>query len=276
MQIAILSGKGGAGKTLLAVNLVNLIDEANLIDCDVEEPNGIFYFPIDYKKTDVNILVPKIDDKKCTHCNKCVDFCRYNALIDFLGKVKLLPSLCHSCGGCKLVCEFDAITEREEPIGVIYQGDYKNHKIFGGELNIGKESGIEIISQLIDKADKKTVNIIDCPPGNGCSVMESIEEADYCILVSEPTVFGLENLKLVYELTTIYNKKIGLIINKANSYNNVIEDFAKSNAIKILGYIPFDKELSKLNSNQKIVSDNKRFKPYFNKIIEQIRQEVDL
>ncbi|MCF7924744.1 MAG: 4Fe-4S binding protein [Candidatus Izimaplasma sp.] len=276
MQIAILSGKGGAGKTLVAVNLVNLINLSTYIDCDVEEPNGKLYFSSEYNKKDINVLVPKINYKKCTHCNKCVDFCRYNALIDFLGKVKLLPSLCHSCGGCKLVCEFDAITEVKEPIGYIYQGDYKYHQIYGGELKIGKESGIEIISQLISKADKEKINIIDCPPGNGCSVMESIEQADYCILVSEPTIFGLENLKLVHELTTLYNKNIGLIINKANDYNNIIEDFAKTKDISIIGYIPFDKELAKLNSNQQLVSDNNKFKPYFIKIIEQIKQEVDL
>ena len=276
MQIAILSGKGGAGKTLLSVNLVNLINKANLIDCDVEEPNGIFYFPVDFKKTEVNILVPEINDKKCTHCNKCVDFCRFNALIDFLGKVKLLPSLCHSCGGCKLVCEYDAITERKEAIGYIYEGNYKNHKIYGGDLNIGKESGIEIINQLINKAKDDKVNIIDCPPGNGCSVMESIEKADFCILVSEPTIFGLENLKLVYELTCLYNKKVGLIINKANNNNEIIETFARNKKIKIIGKIPFNKELAKSNSSQNLISDNPKFKIYFDKIYANLKQEVKI
>lgn len=276
MQIAILSGKGGTGKTLLSVNLVNLINEANLIDCDVEEPNGFFYFPVDFKKTEVDILVPEINDKKCTHCNKCVDFCRYNALIDFLGKIKLLPSLCHSCGGCKLVCKADAITERTESIGFIYQGYYNNHNIYGGELKIGKESGIEIINNLIKKADSNKVNIIDCPPGNGCSVMESIAKADYCILISEPTIFGLENLKLVYELTNLYNKNVGLIINKASNNNSIIENFASDRKIKIIGYIPFDKELARLNAKQKIVSNNEKFKPYFNKILNALKHEVGI
>lgn len=273
MQLAILSGKGGAGKTLLAVNLANLIKNSVFLDCDVEEPNGVFYFSDTFNKEEIFNKIPIIDDNLCTHCHACIDFCRFNALIDFLGKTKVLPSLCHSCGGCQLVCEPGAITEKDELIGWINSTTLKNHKIFGGELRIGKETGVILIEKLIEKASSDQDTIIDCPPGNGCSVMESIRSADFCVLVSEPTIFGLENLKMVYELTKVYKKKSGIVINKALDKESMIVDFAKENKIPILGQIPFDKELALLNSNLEIVS-NYKYRSYFDHILKNIETEV--
>ena len=270
MQIACLSGKGGAGKTLLAVNLANLIKGSSFIDCDVEEPNGVFYFSDRFDREEIYNKIPKINDDACIHCNKCVDFCQYNALIDFLGKIKVLPSLCHSCGGCNLVCPSGAISEVDELIGWIQHKVVNQHDIYGGELRIGKESGVLLIEKLLDKVNKEKDSVIDCPPGNGCSVMESIEDADYCVLVAEPTVFGLENLKMVAELTKVFNKPRGIVINKASNDIKMIEDFAKEEAIEILGVIPFDKSLALNNSNLKMVSDMS-YKHYFQDILDAIK-----
>ncbi|MDA3932389.1 MAG: 4Fe-4S binding protein [Tenericutes bacterium] len=273
MQIAVLSGKGGAGKTLLAVNLANLIEGSTFLDCDVEEPNGIYYFSEYFIKEKVYSKIPVVDEKKCVNCNMCIDFCRYNALIDFIGKVKVLPSLCHSCGGCQLVCPHEAIKEKDELIGWINQTIINDHQIFGGELKIGKETGVSIIEKILQKTSDEEDSVIDCPPGNGCSVMESISGADFCLLVSEPTIFGLENLKMVYDLIKIYNKKSGIVINKAIKNNELIEAYALENNIPILGYIPFEKELALLNSKLNIVSEGK-YRPYFDHILEKIRKEV--
>jgi len=275
MQLAVLSGKGGAGKTLLAVNLANLMDQSVLLDCDVEEPNGVFYFSDTFEREPIYNLIPRIDDNLCTHCNRCVDFCRYNALIDFLGKVKVLPSLCHSCGGCHLVCPVGAISEVDELIGWINHASTDKHIIYGGELKIGKESGVLLIEKLLEKVKDSQDSVIDCPPGNGCSVMESIKDADYCILVAEPTIFGLENLKMVYELTKVYHKKAGLVINKATGQDQLIETFASANGLPILGSIPFDKELALANSNLEMVS-NLKFKNYFETILNQVKKAVQI
>jgi len=275
MQLAILSGKGGAGKTLLAVNLTNLINDSVFLDCDVEEPNGVFYFSDLFEKENIYNLIPKINDHLCLHCNACVDFCKYNALIDFLGKVKVLPSLCHSCGGCHLVCKTGAITEVDELVGWINHKRVGTHEIYGGELRIGKESGITIIEKLLKKVNPNQDSVIDCPPGNGCSVMESIGDADFCVLVAEPTIFGLENLKMVYELTQVFHKKSGIVINKAIDHIDMIIDFARDNHIPILGKIPFDKQLALDNSNLEMVSNGK-FKPYFEDILSQIKIEMSL
>lgn len=269
MQIAVLSGKGGAGKTLLAVNLANLIENVYFLDCDVEEPNGVFFFSKTFKREIIYQKMPKIDKDLCKHCLDCVNFCRYNALIDFLGEVKVLSSLCHSCGGCTLVCPHQAISEVDDELGWINYSKIGDKYIYGGELKIGKESGVAIIDQLLNKLPPHANAVIDCPPGNGCSVMESIKDADFCVLVAEPTIFGLENLKMVVELVKIYHKKAGIVINKSMGDNQMIIDFAKKESISLLGEIPFTKDLAYKNSQLEIVSEGK-YREQFSQILKEI------
>lgn len=273
MQVAILSGKGGAGKTLLAVNLINLMNGSVFLDCDVEEPNGVFYFSDHFVQEPIYNLVPKVNDDLCIHCHQCLDACQYNALIDFLGKVKVMPNLCHSCGACHLVCPSKAISERDELIGWINHAQVDQHHIYGGQLKIGKETGVKIIESLLEKVDSTVDSVIDCPPGNGCSVMESIDQADLCVLVAEPTVFGLDNLRMVYELTKVFNKKSAIVINKVDHNDKMIENFASEYQIPIIGKIPFNKELALANSNLEIVSQSK-FHPLFQDILHEIRKQV--
>ncbi|MDD4321804.1 MAG: AAA family ATPase, partial [Acidaminococcaceae bacterium] len=190
MHIAVLSGKGGTGKTFVSVNLAAAAPKAVYIDCDVEEPNGYLFFkPVNVKEEKIIVKLPVVDSKLCTGCRKCVDFCAFNALAYIGSKVKIFDEVCHSCGGCKLVCPEKAITEKDKIIGSVQCGQSKNVGVNTGILNAGETSGIPIIKKLLKdiKNAEHQLNIIDCPPGSACIVMESIKDADYCILVAEPT-----------------------------------------------------------------------------------------
>lgn len=262
LKIAVLSGKGGVGKTFIAVNLAYYIHEASYLDCDVEEPNGQEYFKVDYNEEIVEVEVPVINHDLCDLCGQCSDFCKFNALAIILDKVRVFPQLCHSCGGCKLVCPKEAIGEKQKRIGVIKEGNYQGHQILTGVLDIKEETGVKIIKRVLEKMNKEKNVIVDCPPGNGCSVMESIRDMDYLILVAEPTIFGLHNLKMVYELSRVFEKKVGIIINKADGYS-IINDFAKENNIDIITEIPFDKKMGRLVSNGEIISKHELYSHYF-------------
>ncbi|MFA7589523.1 MAG: 4Fe-4S binding protein [Acholeplasmataceae bacterium] len=220
-------------------------------------------------------MVPQIDHQKCQLCDECVNFCRFHALIHFIDKIRLLPNLCHACGGCQLVCPHQAITEVDELIGWVHHKKYQSHDIYGGELMVGKETGVKIISTLLDKPNPKQDVVIDCPPGNGCSVMESMKSSDVCVLVTEPTMFGLENLKMVYKLTKVFNKKSGIVINKSYHQDDLIIDYANTHNIPILGVIPFDKALAKDNSNLLMISDNEDYKDYFLSIYARLLKVVE-
>lgn len=275
MIIAILSGKGGTGKTLLSVNLSYLAENSTYIDCDVEEPNGLLYYKLENESEEsVYVDMPVIDHSKCDGCRICTNFCKFNALAFIKGEVKVYEDLCHSCGGCKLVCPQSAISETKKAIGKISSGNYENTKVFSGEMSVGEESGVPIIKALLNKIDNRNEMVfIDSPPGNGCTVMESISEADYCVLVAEPSIFGLHNLNMVYHLARVFDKKIGLVINKATE-NQIINDYAKKNNINVIGEIPMNFELGKLNSEGKIVSKNPVFKQLFKDILDNIYKEV--
>ena len=196
MKIACLSGKGGAGKTLAAVNLAAAAGSAVYIDCDVEEPNGRLFFKPEQVKTEtVSALLPEFDANKCTGCRKCVQFCRFHALMYIREKPMVFPEVCHSCGGCMLVCPEGAVTETPKPVGVLETGSHNNVRVVTGILNPGEASGVPVIRQALKRAWGLTV--IDCPPGSACPVMESAADAGCCLLVAEPTAFGFHNLSFL-------------------------------------------------------------------------------
>lgn len=256
MKIACLSGKGGAGKTFAAVNLAAAAGDAVYIDCDVEEPNGyIFLKPEITEIKAVGKLLPVFNGDKCTGCRKCADFCHFHALMFIKGRPRLFDELCHSCGGCELVCGSSAVTECEKIIGRLEIGQSKSDRGYSiktvtGILNAGESSGIQLINKALEEANG--VSIIDCPPGSACSVMESIMDVDYCVIVAEPTAFGFHNFKMVYELTRRLSKKAGVLINKESSVYEPLESFIKEQDISLLGRIPFDEKLGELMAEGKL------------------------
>ncbi|HHT67250.1 MAG TPA: 4Fe-4S binding protein [Erysipelotrichaceae bacterium] len=278
LKIAILSGKGGTGKTLVAVNLASVSDRSMYVDCDVEEPNGhLFFKPQNIEKELVHVKIPVIDKDLCSGCRKCVDFCKFNALAFIEDKPYIFENICHSCGGCTLVCPEKAIKEKDVSIGEVRRGISENVSVHSGIMNTGIASGVPIIKRLLEKknVDKGIPVFIDCPPGNSCIVMESIQDADYCILVAEPTIFGAHNLALVYDLVKLFKKPHGVVLNKNLKGDNPIEKFCLEKNIPILIDIPFDQELGELNSNAKIaVRENSKYKKMFAALLERLMKEV--
>lgn len=278
-KIAILSGKGGTGKTLVSVNLASISKESIYIDCDVEEPNGhLFFKPKIIQEEIITIKMPIIDEDKCNGCRKCVDFCQFNALAFIKNKPHLFEEVCHSCGGCALLCPMKAIIEKDKQIGIVQKGMSNNVTIFTGIMNPGEASGIPIIKKLLsieETSENKSVTFIDCPPGSACIVMESIKDADFCILVAEPTIFGMHNLSMVFELVKIFKKPHGVILNKCLDEENPSEKFCLKNNIPILGKIPFDNELGLLTSNAKIAArENERYRSLFCSLLEKVIKEA--
>lgn len=276
MKLALLSGKGGTGKTLVSVNLAAVARNSVYVDCDVEEPNGhLFFKPTDLEKEKVTIKIPVVDEDLCLGCRKCVDFCKFNALAFIANKLIVFDDICHSCGGCIMLCPNKALTEKDKVIGEINTGISEEVKVISGILNTGEASGIPIIKQLLSKiSEEKRMTFIDCPPGSACIVMESIRNADYCILVAEPTIFGLHNLQMVYELVKLFSKPHGVVINKCLDNENLIEKFCIENKIKVLNKIPFDSDLGMINSDGEIVSRSEKFHGVFSALLQTVAKEV--
>lgn len=275
MKVAVLSGKGGTGKTLVSVNLAAVCDSAMYLDCDVEEPNGHLYFkPQIFENTPIVQYVPKVDPVLCTgaECRACANFCKFNALAFYKNQVNVFESVCHACGGCARVCPSGAISENPRPIGVVSAGiaqfgDYPRVSVITGTLNVGEVNGVPIIHNVLSHVNKKASepvhHIIDCPPGSACSVMESIQDADFCLLVAEPTEFGAHNLGLVHELATLFNKPCGAVLNKCTVGANPSEAYCLEQGIPILGRLPFDFALGALSAGGEIAAYDLRYRSMF-------------
>ena len=278
MKIAVLSGKGGTGKTLVSVNLASVAGNAAYYDCDVEEPNGhLFFKPQELAEEIITVKSPEVDPDLCDGCRKCSDFCKFNAIASIQNKAVVFPDVFHPCGGCMLVCPNKAIAETQRPIGKIMRGVSGDVTITSGMLNMGEESGVPIIRAMLQdmKANPNDMTLIDCPPGSACVVMESIIDADYCVLVAEPTVFGVHNLAMVHELVQIFNKPYGVVLNKCFEGENPAEAYCLEHQVPVLGRIPFDQELGHLNSNSEIVSRvNDKYKALFEDVLKQVKEAV--
>lgn len=280
MKIAVLSGKGGTGKTLVSVNLAELAGEALYLDCDVEEPNGYLFFkPQQLETQAVTVKIPVVDQEKCTGCRECVDFCQFNALAHIKDRLIVFEEICHSCGGCVLVCPEKAFTEKDKEIGRIERGISGHVQVHTGILNPGEESGTPIINCLLGDSDDHSdlLTVIDCPPGTSCIVMDTVAGADYCVLVAEPTIFGAHNLAMVHELVTLMGKPFGVVLNKIQEGDNPSEQFCVDKEIPVLGRIPFDQKLGLLNSNGAIaVREDEAYRRIFSDLLTAIRKEAGL
>jgi MinD superfamily P-loop ATPase len=277
MKIAVLSGKGGTGKTLVSVNLAASAKESIYIDCDVEEPNGYLFFkPADINSKKISTRIPLVDEMLCNGCRRCVDFCKFNALAYINNKLIIFEEICHSCGGCMLLCPEGALSEKEKNIGEVQSGVSENVKVITGILNTGEVSGIPIIKDMLEaKGKKDDLVFIDCSPGSDCIAMECVKDADYCILVAEPTLFGVHNLNMVYELVSLFKKPNAVILNKCLEGENPAEKFCIENEIKILGKIPFENEIGLINSNALIlVREKEKYREMFLSLLKKVTEEV--
>ncbi|MDD4716231.1 MAG: ATP-binding protein [Oscillospiraceae bacterium] len=278
LTIAVLSGKGGTGKTLVSVNLAAAAGDAVYLDCDVEEPNGhLFFKPEAATEEPVAVKIPQIDANFCTGCRKCVEFCAFHALAFTGNRPMLFDEVCHSCGGCALLCPAGAIRETDKAVGTVSSGISDGVDVYTGRLNIGEASGIPVIKRLLEKIQSSGNRpvFIDCPPGSACAVMESIRDADFCVLVAEPTIFGAHNLAMVYELVSLFHKPFGAVLNKCQEGENPSETFCLAHRIPILGRISFDAELGALSAEGGIaVRENERYRALFGSLLEQIGKEA--
>ena len=276
MQIAVLSGKGGTGKTFVSVNLAFAAQNATYIDCDVEEPNGrLFLKPEITAEENVEVMIPKADFEKCNACRICVDFCQYNALALANNRLLVFKELCHDCGGCILLCPGKALTEQGRVIGKVEYGISGRVKTRTGILNTGEAVGIPIIKKLSENISKDDTYIIDSPPGSSCAVMESIKDCGYCILVTEPTLFGVHNLAMVYELVKLFDKPHGVIINKYIEEETVADDYCSQNNIPVISRVPYDARIGSMNSQGRIAAaEDDKYLAVFEKILQRVQEEV--
>jgi MinD superfamily P-loop ATPase len=274
LKIAVLSGKGGVGKTLVSTNLTNILSKytkIELLDCDVEEPNSNIFFNFEFnKKEKINLLVPEIDNQKCTKCGLCADSCQFGAINVFNHGVMVFNSLCHGCGVCSIVCPHEAISEKEKSIGTIEYGQ-KNNIYFGqGLLNIGEPSGVKIIRTLKKHSKNINLQILDAPPGASCSVVETLKNMNYAIIVTESTPFGFHDMKSVIEICQKMGLKMGIIINRYDKDYTEIEEYLNKNNIEILEKIPFSKEIALMYSKGELISQNDKYKTIFQNILNKI------
>jgi len=249
MIVAVASGKGGTGKTSVAVNMALSVGNVQLLDCDVEEPNAYIFLNPKIDKTQVvTVSVPVVNEKVCNRCGKCAEFCQYNALFVGADGVLVFPDLCHSCGGCMLVCPAEAISEEPRRIGTLKHGVTGDIEVVYGELDVQKPMAVPIIAEVKRQISKDKNVILDSPPGTSCPVIQTVKGSDFCVLVTEPTPFGLHDLKIIVQVLENMNIPFGVVVNRAGAGDKGVHEFCREKNIPVLMEIPYDKRIAELYS----------------------------
>lgn len=280
MIISIASGKGGTGKTLVATSLALSLKDRHrvqLLDCDVEEPNDhIFLKPVIRHSEAVCIQVPRIDEKKCTYCGKCAEVCAYHAIAVFPEHVMVFPQLCHGCGACSYLCPEKAISEEGREIGVVESGHADGVEFAQGRLTIGEAMPTPVIRKVKEHANHNGIAIIDVSPGTSCPVLESIKDSEFCLLVTEPTPFGLNDLFLAVEMVRELDIPFAVVLNRAGVGNNKVEEYCQEESISVLLTIPLDTEIARLYSKGvTLVEGIPQWKESFIRLFDKAREIVD-
>jgi len=256
MVIAVASGKGGTGKTTIAINLALSLGNVHFLDCDVEEPNAHIFLKPEITHTErVNIPVPKVNKDRCTYCGKCAEVCAYNAIAVIKENVLLFSELCHGCGGCSLLCPEDAIEEIDRPIGILEKGKANSILFTHGKLNLGEALAVPLV-RAVKRAipeinpnsnqviSNNQITIVDVPPGTSCPVIESVKKSNFCLLVTEPTPFGLNDLILAVETLKKLRIPFGVVINRADVGDKKTDEYCEGEKIPILMRIPMDRDIA--------------------------------
>jgi MinD superfamily P-loop ATPase len=278
MIISVASGKGGTGKTTVSTNLaVAVAENVQLLDCDVEEPNAhLFMAPVFETTRPVGTPVPDVDLSKCTFCGKCGDLCQFKAIVVAGETLLTFEELCHSCGGCMAVCPESAITEKERELGVIEIGHRNGIAFVHGKLRVGEAMAPPLIRQVLAHADPQLTTIVDAPPGTSCPVIEAMKPADYILLVTEPTPFGLHDLKLALGAVRTLGIPAGLIINRSDLGDGRVWDFARGADLPILMEIPFDRRIAEIYSEGGLIVEKlPEWRQRFVELMDRIRRQVE-
>jgi MinD superfamily P-loop ATPase len=257
LKIAIASGKGGTGKTTIAVNLAKSLDEnVQLLDCDVEEPNShVFLQPRILQVEKVSVSIPYVDLSRCTFCGKCQEICQFSAIAVVKNSVLIFPELCHSCAGCWLVCPENCIAQKERVIGITEEGRNNDVKFVDGRLDVGEVISLPVIRAVKNKMSNSMIVIIDAPPGTSCPVIEAVKGSDFVILVTEPTPFGLNDLILAVEMVRALGIPFGVVINRSDIGDSKVREYCEAENIPILMEIVDDRKIAEAYSRGEIIID---------------------
>jgi MinD superfamily P-loop ATPase len=281
MRIAVASGKGGTGKTTIATSLANTIanQEIRLLDCDVEAPDaGLFLKPLMQHSKQVGIQIPVVQAQQCTFCGKCAEVCQFHAIAVIGKKTLVFPELCHGCGSCTIVCPESAITEQLDIMGILEQGTTEQGiEFLQGTLNIGEPMAVPVIRELKrwQPLSPGMIEIRDAPPGASCPVVETIRDVDFVLLVTEPTPFGLHDLKQVAQIVQALGIPAGVIINRDGIGDTAVESYCAEADLPILMRIPMERRIAEAIAAGKVLTQTfPEYRPGFQKLFETICSTV--
>lgn len=276
MIISVASGKGGTGKTTVALNLALSLTNVQLVDCDVEEPNCHLFLPFqERKKIPVCIPVPRVNRNQCTYCGKCAEVCQFNAIAVIKDQMLIFPELCHGYGGCTLLCPMEAIEESPREIGYVQEGLFNALLFVQGVLNVGEPMPAPIIRKEKKFITRDKTVILDCSPGTSCPVIEGVRGSDFCLLVTENSPFGLNDLELAVEMVKALGIPMGVFINRADLGDGRVKEYCQKEGIPLLGELLHDRRIAEVYSRGGIVVDElPEYRPVFLDLFQKMQKIV--